>query len=151
MSMVSIIHFSDLHVHAATDKCLIRLNGIAEVVIGELQSSEIVFILVSGDVAFSGNKKEYDAACEKFRQFENKLRDGGVTTIKWLITPGNHDGEFKTSCRARQFSIDGILKQNEEAIDESVIDICTAPQSNYYLFKEQLRGNGNSNFFRQAP
>lgn len=146
MSKVSIIHLSDLHVHNDADKCLIRLNNIAQILRGELQGSSLVLILVSGDIAYSGAKKEYSATLEKFRDFEKQISGSENLTVKWLMAPGNHDGEFKNASRARLFNIEGILKQGEEAIDESIIEICTAPQANYSSFKEELRTIDNSVF-----
>jgi 3',5'-cyclic AMP phosphodiesterase CpdA len=87
---VSDIHFGQerdhaLHVHDDVKEQLI--SDAAKVVAG-LPSGVAQGILVTGDIAYSGSRSQYDAA----GRWLDKLADSvGCATTRVQMVPGNHD------------------------------------------------------------
>ncbi len=57
------------------------------------QLEKIDFIIFSGDIAFSGQKEEYEIAIQEF--FNPILEASGVDQDRLFIVPGNHDLNLK--------------------------------------------------------
>lgn len=152
MTYITAVHISDIHVKSAQDKTLDFFQHLPNAICRELVESELILILVSGDIAFAGTKEEYAAIEPIFSKLERDLSEQLKTPIKWIMVPGNHDGTFKDAQKSRAHVIAGILKEGPSSIDESVIETCVAPQQHYfsleskfclgedYSFKDKLLG-----------
>lgn len=140
MAKLCIVHISDLHIHAAEDPVLGRIKGLTSCASAPHASCESVVVLVSGDIAYSGKKEEYQLALKAFVQLAQELGDETGKTVTWVLVPGNHDGTFKESNQIRLLAIDGV-KSDESKIDDSVIATAVAPQVEYFNFEESLRGD----------
>lgn len=152
MPYITVVHISDIHVKSAQDKTLDFFEHLPHAICREVVESELVLILVSGDLAFAGTEAEYVAIESAFSKLESTLAERLKTPIKWILVPGNHDGTFKDAQKSRALVIAGILKEGSGSIDESVIETCIAPQQHYfslaekfcsaqdYLFKDKLLG-----------
>lgn len=57
-----ILHLSDIHIKSSHDPILKRANNIAVCTFSSLPSASSVFIVVSGDIAFSGRADQYALA-----------------------------------------------------------------------------------------
>lgn len=139
MSFITIVHISDIHVHSETDKVLANFEKLERAICLTPTQSELVLILVSGDIAFSGSESEYKAIEPHFSKLEENLKSKFNTPIKWVMVPGNHDGTFKTAPKTRAHVIEGILRDGANAVDESEIDACTSPQKYYFEFEEKFQ------------
>ncbi|WP_432468566.1 STAND family AAA ATPase [Agarivorans sp. Z349TD_8] len=86
-----------------------------------------VAILVAGDIAFSGSCEEYDLIRSSFQSLSDEL--------KIILTPGNHDHDFsKYTGGAR----DVLISSNGVTFDESVYQIVTAGQQDYFDFESNI-------------
>lgn len=123
------IIISDIHANEKnSDEINNRLNELAGWVDRKCSAEKYdeVIILVTGDIAFSGKKCEYDIISESFL----KLAD----SCKILLSPGNHDHNFSTyKGQARE-----ILIANNSELDESVINIVTSGQKEYFDFEREV-------------
>jgi len=63
---IVILHLSDIHVRSAGDPILDKGEKIAACVYSDLVTAAAVFIVVSGDIAYSGKTEQYDAAIGLF-------------------------------------------------------------------------------------
>lgn len=152
MANITILHLSDLHIKSSTDDTLNLFQYIVTAISRRVVDSELILILVSGDIAFSGKKEEYDATTSLFRELASGVNDLFKKPVRWVLVPGNHDGTFKTASLSRTLLIDGVLRGGSSSIDGSVIQTCVQPQEHYfsfetnlcaddeYLFKDQLLG-----------
>ena len=152
MSCITVVQISDLHIHSEKDKTLDFFEYIANAICREPVESELILVLVSGDIAFSGTEEEYGAIEPVFSKLAQDLSEQFKSPVKWIMVPGNHDGTFQGAQKTRSHVISGILKEGSNSIDESVIDACVAPQKHYfsfeskfcsdadYLFKDKLLG-----------
>ena len=83
------LHLTDLHVKAENESQAVALRGLVKAVLSSVDASAFNAILVTGDVAYSGQQKEYEA----FSQLVlNPLLDSEqFRNARVVIVPGNHD------------------------------------------------------------
>ncbi len=116
-SVVNILHLSDLHFSAGSDKPGNWYNQLADDLKHELECTQLDALILSGDIASSSIPEEYRKAeqflrrlCEEFHLHREHI----------VIVPGNHDLNWELSKKAYE------LKRREEyqgAMDEKhVID-----------------------------
>lgn len=148
---VIVLHLSDIHVRYESDLVLLRANDIAKALYAKLPNASQVFVVVSGDVAFSGQSNEYDLAlsfCLKISEF---IKAEVCVPVEFIIVPGNHDCNFNKDTSARNLIIDGLLQKDLESFtinDQSVFENCTAIQGEFFEFREAMEGQIESSFTR---
>lgn len=94
LNKLSFIHLSDIHfVKSSNDPSDID-KDLREAIIADLEINgrenleNVVGILVTGDIAFSGNKKEYEIAKEYLNRICNVFH---ISPSDVYCVPGNHD------------------------------------------------------------
>lgn len=124
---VVFLHLSDIHVK---NRHCINLNQIHKMVdsLNSMPAFTRVIIVVSGDVAHSGEKAQYDSARNLFGHIitELKKRFGYNLKYDFLCIPGNHDvshikepkstaelEELRTSNRYDRYIEEELAKQEE--------------------------------------
>jgi len=137
LNKITIIHLTDIHIHGKNDPTLRRFDGIYPILRPVLVESKTVVIVVSGDIAYSGEKAEYEAVIVPLEKLAKEIEGTGAR-VEWILVSGNHDGKFKDPGKARLSIIDGVIRDGESGIDESVIDIATQPQDEYFAFESAL-------------
>jgi hypothetical protein len=138
MSFV-ILHLSDIHIRGSSDEVLRRAAAIARSMFRYLPAADALFLVVSGDVAWSGERQQYRAA-EKFLY---DIVDRVITEkeLPWFIfvTPGNHDCDFSKGDSVRDAVIDVVLREGEEAVDDERVTLCTRVQEAFQDFREEVQ------------
>lgn len=142
MHKINILHLSDIHFRKKKDeedktfreKVQKKLIGAVEEYLKKHGNPDVV--AVTGDIAFSGKKNEYDEAIEFFDKLKKMLPDG----VPFLPVPGNHDVDREKVNDF--FSIHTIVKNGKTGkFLESQKDIDTFINSKfkaYRAFVEQL-------------
>jgi predicted MPP superfamily phosphohydrolase len=93
MSEITILHLSDIHFRKKKDDQDItsRKNVQQKLIRAVQEHSEVNkppdVVAITGDIAFSGKKPEYDEALELF----GNLKDILQKDTQYLAVPGNHD------------------------------------------------------------
>lgn len=93
MSEITILHLSDIHFRKKKDEKNKAFRQkvqerLVEAVTGHLkEQKQLDFVAITGDIAFSGKKEEYDEALE----FLGKLKEVLPKETQFLVVPGNHD------------------------------------------------------------
>ena len=116
LDKISWLHLSDFHFRAAGDSFSQRVSS--DAILRDIPSRlsadfPVQFIVVTGDIAFSGQASEYEAASQFFGSLVAKL---GIGLDRLCIAPGNHDVD-----RSRQkYMYEGVRSQltNQQAVDE---------------------------------
>lgn len=88
---ILILHLSDIHIRDSKDINNENIFAIANA-LEEVKPFSKVWLFVSGDIAFSGEKKQYDAANEMIKNIIKTIKQ--KYNIKWVelfVVPGNHD------------------------------------------------------------
>lgn len=133
-----ILHLSDIHIKTAKDPILQRGPAIAAATFASLPSAAHVFIVCSGDIAYSGTADEYQAASGLFAAIEEAIRNETDCPISFVLAPGNHDCDFDKNSSARKILVESMEKSETSDIDDSVIQICTGVQDQFFQFRESL-------------
>ncbi|WP_322084149.1 metallophosphoesterase [Burkholderia sp. BCC1972] len=138
----AILHLSDIHIRNASDEILSRAGKIACTLNPVLPQVSCLFLIITGDIAFSGKKSEYDLARSFVREIIKDISGEFSGKIHCVFVPGNHDGEFKGEDNSRKAAIQGVLDVGEGFIDESIIENCTRPQVYYFEFDDEFCASG---------
>ncbi len=130
---LGIIHLTDIHLTQKTDidNKIISLNKVIE---NDLNDSKKGYLVFSGDIANTGNSKEYIKAYALIQKIldhiKNKLTD---INIEVIIVPGNHDCNFDRETQIRKNSINQP-DYSTLGKDNSVIDTCLHIQDDFWKF-----------------
>lgn len=90
-----ILHLSDMHFDTETDYNEENVNGIVNAL--KITSEiEAVLVIVSGDITFSGYRKQYSTGWKFFKCLREKIREKyDIGNIEFAVVPGNHDVNYK--------------------------------------------------------
>jgi len=133
-----ILHLSDIHVKTAQDPILSRGKDIAATIYSSLPTASQVFIVISGDIAFSGDQIEYDFVKPLFQTIKREIQAEASIPVSFILAPGNHDCNFQKNSVARRMIIEGIEKQSAPELDESIIQVCTEIQAEFFEFQDEI-------------
>lgn len=136
-----ILHLSDIHIKSSLDPILKRAQSIAACTFSSLPSASRVFIVVSGDVAFSGQADQYALAKTFFAEIRHAILTEAKLPVSFVIVPGNHDCDFAKNNSARKMLIKSIDDSDDPEIDASVIETCTSIQGEFFAFRDALESN----------
>lgn len=138
------LHLSDIHIKTPNDPILKRGESIAACVFSSLPVASHVFIIVSGDVAFSGVEDQYALAIDFLRGIQTAIQNETSIPVSFVIVPGNHDCDFNQDSGARKMLVKSIEDSDSPEIDSSIIDTCTAIQAPFFKFRDELETNPNA-------
>lgn len=68
---LSIIHFSDIHLKGEKDALIDKTEKLKTACVSSLPSNGDVVIVISGDIAFSGKRQQYDLARDVIEDVAN--------------------------------------------------------------------------------
>jgi predicted MPP superfamily phosphohydrolase len=142
---ILILHLSDIHLK--TDRRLNKVLDRVEAITAALQrvvaSAEACFIVISGDIAFSGQSEQYAQAIELISGLKTGLTAAASTTnVHVVVVPGNHDCDFSMSSGTRSFILENIKVKDSEAINEDIVGEMTAVQDAFFRFAAEVEGEG---------
>lgn len=138
---VLLIHLSDIHFKDQNNSVISKQEKIFDCVKNSTLQFEEIFLIISGDSAFSGKQNEYDIA----KKFILKLKDEIVAyskkAVNIIVIPGNHDCDFGKDTKVRKNLINIIGSLGDSAIDESVISACSSIQQEYFDYRKSISDN----------
>ena len=135
------IHLSDIHFREgkSSNPVLPRAEQIAAASGSLLVKPSACFLVVSGDIAFSGRAEEYVIAEQFLTDLSGKLKDRfKLPNIHMVIVPGNHDCDFTNQTKIREIVLQDV---SQRQFDSSVIETCIQVQSNFWRFVESILKN----------
>ena len=130
---IGIIHITDVHftIKTSLEK---KVTSLVRAATNDFAGVGKVYIIISGDIAYSGRKEEYEKAwsflsvVKQFLSSELKNID-----IKFVIVPGNHDCNFDYNTQLRKAVLQG-MSYSTIGDDTSVIDQCLTVQKDFWEF-----------------
>ena len=134
---IVVLHLSDIHIRSKKDWILDKSQQIARCTYASLHDATAVFIVVSGDVAYSGKADEYEAARSFLSNIKSEISSEREIPVHFVIAPGNHDCDFDLNNKTRQLTLSSVRAKPEE-IDDSVIETGCAVQKPYFDFVDCL-------------
>lgn len=135
---IGIIHLSDLHFLSKRieNPILDRVDNIASALDSVVKNPSICFIVVSGDIAYSGKNAEFKIAKRFFKSLTASINARILDcAIEYVFVPGNHDCDFSKDNNVRDLILQEITPK---VIDDSVIVQCTEVQNNYFNFIQEF-------------
>lgn len=139
-----VLHLSDVHIKTSADLVLKRATHIAACVYARLPAASHVFIVVSGDIAFSGTEAELALALTFLRTVRTEIEKESRCPVSFISVPGNHDCDFSKNDGTRKMLIKSIEEHGSAEIDDSVIAACTAIQEPFFAFRADLEAGSSA-------
>lgn len=142
----AIIQLSDIHLQTANDFIFEHKDEFFRSCKHIINECTKLIIIITGDIAYSGKKEEYDLAkywlkqCEKLWKNEAKM----LNSIEYVIVPGNHDCDFSQATDVRDLVISNVVKSDVLESADCASE-CLKVQDNFWEFYAQLTGSKPEN------
>ncbi len=137
---LSVVHFSDIHIKDYGDKILKRIDSLKAAVTSLLPSNGIVVIAISGDIAFSGKKEQYEIANNILSEITEYIENEKKSQVNVVCVPGNHDCNFDETTSVR----DTLIKaMTPKSLDINFYNAVNAVQNEYLNFASTYSINTN--------
>ena len=90
-----ILHFSDMHFRESNSYTEANIDAIVSALQESFRDIKDILIIISGDIAFSGHRAQYDEMDRYLNSLKNKISTRyHCRSIKFAIVPGNHDVNY---------------------------------------------------------
>lgn len=140
-----LLHLSDIHFRQnkpnwVADKAAL----IAACTYSSLPDATAVFVVVSGDIAFSGMADEYLIARQFLDALKSEVLKEKTVPLHFVFAPGNHDCNFKRDNAARRAMLESARADIQKLEDNTIVDFASEVQSEYRDFEQQLLSAGET-------
>lgn len=134
-----LLHLSDIHFRGTTSSnpVLLRTEQVVAAMGSLLVTPSACFVVISGDIAFSGKAEEYVFAEQFFTNLSQKLKDRfHLSKIDLILVPGNHDCNFAGQTSLREIVLQDVSRRR---FDPLVIETCLQVQSDFWGFVNRIQ------------
>ncbi len=138
-----ILQFSDIHFKEGENSILNKEVKLFEAIRNSTLEYEEIFLLITGDISFSGKESEYEIGLSFLITLKDKIETYSKKKVQIITIPGNHDCDFSIDNKARQNQLNIIQRLGDSAIDDSVINQCVEVQKNYFTFRNKIQDTIN--------
>lgn len=130
---IAILHLSDFHLRCDQfNPAKQWAASIAAAVAPECVECDAVYLIVTGDIAYSGKAEEYEEAGPFFEDLRVSMAGRAVPFRDVIVVPGNHDCDFELEDKVRK----ALLRDAVAQPDEGVVAACVAIQAAFNRFAE---------------
>lgn len=137
--MILILHLSDIHFKSGHNIITNRMEKLFETIKNETLGKEAIFIITTGDIAFSGKVEEYHIAYKFYSGLFNSIKNYSKQEANFLFIPGNHDCLFAQEIEeVRKLILDKFDKDGFGDLSEALIENCCGPLDNYFNFISKI-------------
>jgi predicted phosphodiesterase len=139
---IILIQLSDMHFKVPRTKIPERALRVARAVAAKVPSAEACVLVLSGDIANTGARDEYEIAKAFVEEIKKELQSGGVTQVYSVAVPGNHDLNLRDEPDTRQLILESPDKYLAKPIDfegfnfEAIISV----QGEFFAFESEVTG-----------
>ena len=138
---IGILHLSDIQIKTATDPVLKRVQEIRDAFHSAALNADTCVVLISGDIAFSGQQAQYDLAYGFFEELRVELEKlPSLQVVRFVAVPGNHDCDFSGKSDLREFllrDISALYKSGIELAGDKARTLLSV-QQNFFQFEARL-------------
>jgi predicted MPP superfamily phosphohydrolase len=141
MMKLLILQLSDIHFKENNNTLEMKKDKLVASVRNITNGINNLFITITGDIANTGAKKEFEIANSFFTYLSEELNKYNPGLQVYFITaPGNHDCDFSENDSIRELVIESInnTSLSIKKVDEKHIKTCTVPQINYFNFAQKI-------------
>ncbi|MEJ8302650.1 metallophosphoesterase family protein [Saccharibacillus sacchari] len=130
---IGLLHLSDIHIKVDDNIVLNRSCKIPVAIQDYIFEIDKLFIVISGDSAYSGKQEEYYLAMQLINDIQETIENIKKSlSIEFILIPGNHDCDFDKST-VRNIVLDSV-KQGKPDISEEIIETLTSVQTEYFEY-----------------
>jgi hypothetical protein len=132
---VLFLHLSDIHIRTAEDAILQRGAGIAATTFQYLPEIDLLVLVLSGDIAWSGRDSEYVLAESLINEIATTIgKERPGLKIEIFACPGNHDCDFSLHDDTRDAVLERVRTSDSQEVSPSLVETATAVQEAYFKF-----------------
>lgn len=136
---VVIAQVSDLHIKDASSKGATRIQALAGALGSMRGESDCLLILLTGDVAFSGEESQYSIAGQELTRLKDRLlSEWNYSDIRIVACPGNHDLNFSAQRPTIRSALLGALGSGTAADTAEVVQNLSEVQREFDEFSATL-------------
>ncbi|MGP6428403.1 STAND family AAA ATPase [Pseudomonas paraglycinae] len=135
---LGVLHVSDIHIKSSADKVLEVGLSIAKACYTTAHQSDAFAIIITGDIAFSCKREEYDLAEVFFDGIKKDIESEIGRGVDFFLAPGNHDCVLKPENEGRTIIIEQIVKDPARANSKGLVNDCTSVQSEFFKFQDRV-------------
>ncbi|RMR05308.1 metallophosphoesterase [Pseudomonas syringae group genomosp. 3] len=136
---LGVLHLSDIHIRNQDDPATKFGESIAKACYTTAHQSEEFIIVVTGDIAYGGQKVEYQYAKKLLLVISARIQAEIGKAVNIFLAPGNHDCMLKPEDEIRTITIDKVINNPELELSQQIISKCTEPQIHYFEFEHSIR------------
>jgi metallophosphoesterase superfamily enzyme len=133
---LAIIHSSDIHLSSDRDWIVSRAKHFVAASKSVINECQKVIVVISGDIANTGQVREYQAASTFLQNIEAglKLENAELGNFEYIMVPGNHDCNLPDKTDPIRNTIIDSIKNKDEIQEQKFIDLFLTVQKNYWEF-----------------
>jgi hypothetical protein len=151
---VAILHLSDFHIKDERDVYVALSEKISTSIKTEVDSNSIshVFVVCTGDIAYSGTQEQYEIAMSFFNDLRSSVLNLNPSIeLDFICCPGNHDCDFKEE-GIRGYLLPKVKDDGIGNVTDDVREACFSHQNRYFDFQSKLEGSDVENrlFWRKS-
>jgi len=135
---LAVLHLSDIHFRTKPDSVSDRAVEISEQWYATARLADHCLIVVTGDIAFSGETAEYVKATTFLQEIKQSIEADNGKPVDILVVPGNHDCTLKPDNPVRESVIQTILSTPAKAEERALVDCCVLAQANFFHFQKTV-------------
>ena len=137
---IGLLHLSDIHISKNETTINYLIPKIQSTCHFELNEIIKLYIIVTGDIANTGNSAEYDIARLFFEELQKNIKENNsfINSIKFIIAPGNHDCLFEASNPVRDAL---LLTIKADDVAPEIATACLEVQDNFWNFYSRICGD----------
>lgn len=136
---LTICHLSDIHLDGREDVILKKSDKICDAILQEAMKKDVIFFIISGDIAQGGQNEQYEIAIDFFADIQKRLESSKSIHSYFFFVPGNHDCDFKDSQRNKDDELrrEKVIGSRESISEDDLayyIESLCKKQQNFYDF-----------------
>ncbi|MBU1800542.1 MAG: metallophosphoesterase [Bacteroidetes bacterium] len=147
---IGILHLTDLHFNSKNNIITDRIENIHSAIKLDFRKVSKIYIVISGDIVNKGSQNGYEAAKRDIKEIQYKMHQVLSGSMpKLIIVPGNHDCNFDYDNQLRKNTIGSIGYETIGENDNSVFDLCTTVQKDFWGFYNNFNKTPENKLFYQ--
>lgn len=131
---LTILHLSDLHISEPAS--LPPADKIVAVLREAAERPDYVLVLVTGDLAFSGRRPQYDHVSHFLQALSQQIRADISGECSISAIPGNHDCAFPQDSSVRDLVLEKVRAAGGECETEAYLRACVEVQDEFFHWAE---------------
>jgi predicted MPP superfamily phosphohydrolase len=139
---ILVVQISDIHLKTPGGAVGDRAAKVAQAVVAKAPRVDACYLVLTGDVANSGEPAQYSAARQLIERIKEELLEARIASVNVVAIPGNHDLNLATETDTRGFLLDSHDKYLATKVDfegsafESIISV----QDEFFQFESDVSG-----------